>query len=87
MTRCRLSYKKKNGKQLTNIIENERKKQQKLKARLDEAEERAWQAERELEEATVAKVELEMKNGRLKKGLRATETGMTFSVSTQGSKS
>ena len=42
----------KNWQQLANIIENERKKQLALKARLDEVEERAWQAERKLEEAT-----------------------------------
>ena len=62
------------------------KKQLALKARLDEAEERAWQAKRKLEEVTAAQVELEMKNGGLKKRLCIAETGTTFSVSTQGSK-
>ena len=76
----------KNWQTTSQYNENERKKQQKLKARFDEAEKRAWQTERKLEEATAAKVELEM-NGRLKTCLRATETGMSFSVSTQGSKS
>ena len=84
MTQCRWSYKK-IGKQVANIIENERNKQLALKALVDEAEERAWQAERKLEEATAAQVALEMKYGRLKKRLRAAETGTTFSVSTQGS--
>ena len=83
MTQCCWSYQK-ISKQLANIIKNERKKQQKLKARLDEAEERAWQAERKFETTTAAKVELELKNGRLKKCLRVAKnpTSMTFSVST-----
>ena len=85
MTQFRWSYKK-IGKQVVNIIENERKKQLVLKARLDEVEKRVWQAERKLEEAIAAQVELEMKYGHLKKGLWVAETGTNFSVSTQGSK-
>ena len=66
----------------------ERKKQQKLKARLDEAEERVWHAQRKFETATATKVELELKNGRLKKRLCAAKnsTDMTFSISIQDSK-
>ena len=84
MTQCRWSYKK-IGKQVANIIDNERNKQVALKARLAEAEERAWEAERKLQEATAARVELETKYGWLNKHLRAVETNTIFSVSTQGS--
>ena len=64
------------------------KKKQKLKAGLDEAEERAQHAERKFETTTVVKVEFELKNGIVKKHLHTAEnpTNMTFSVSTQDSK-
>ena len=84
MTQSRWSYKK-IGKQVANIIENERNKQLALKARLDEAEECVWQVKKKLEEATVTQVELKMKYGRLKIRLRVVETSTNFFVSTQGS--
>ena len=72
VTQCHWSYHK-IGNQITNIIDNQRKHQDKLKARLQAAEVWVWFAQIRMERERAAKVELELHIELLKKRLQDAE--------------